>query len=84
MVSFVSDPVVMSKSKAKTLFECLPSYNEGYLEVSGGHSIYYEEYGNPKGKPVLFLHGGPGAGFSSFFKKSSIKLLDLLIVSNQD
>ena len=56
------------KQKAKTLFECLPSYNEGYLEVSGGHSIYYEEYGNPKGKPVLFLHGGPGAGFSNSHK----------------
>ena len=56
------------KQKVKTLFECLPSYNEGYLEVSGGHSIYYEEYGNPKGKPVLFLHGGPGAGFSNSHK----------------
>jgi proline iminopeptidase len=56
------------KQKAKTLFECLPSYNEGYLEVGGGHSIYYEEYGNPKGKPVLFLHGGPGAGFSNSHK----------------
>ena len=56
------------KQKAKTVFECLPSYNEGYLKVSGGHSIYYEEYGNSKGKPVLFLHGGPGAGFSNSHK----------------
>lgn len=56
------------KQKAKTFFESLPSYNDGYLEVGGGHSIYYEEYGNPNGKPILFLHGGPGAGFSNSHK----------------
>jgi len=32
----------------------------GYLKVTGGHKIYWEEYG--KGKPVVILHGGPGAG----------------------
>jgi proline iminopeptidase len=32
----------------------------GWLEVSPLHKIYYEEVGNPKGKPVVFLHGGPG------------------------
>ena len=56
------------KQKARTFFESSPSYNDGYLEVGGGHSIYYEEYGNPNGKPVLFLHGGPGAGFSNSHK----------------
>jgi proline iminopeptidase len=30
--------------------------------VSGGHEIYYEQSGNPRGKPVVFLHGGPGGG----------------------
>jgi proline iminopeptidase len=34
----------------------------GMLEVSGVHSIYFEESGNPEGKPVVFLHGGPGGG----------------------
>lgn len=34
----------------------------GMLPVSGIHQIYYEVSGNPKGKPVLFLHGGPGSG----------------------
>src|SRR5210317_1896167 len=56
------------KQKAKTFFESLPSYNDGYLDVGDGHSIYYEEYGNPNGKPILFLHGGPGAGFSNSHK----------------
>jgi proline iminopeptidase len=37
-------------------------YKKGYLQVSDGYKIYYHLYGNPKGKPVLFLHGGPGAG----------------------
>src|ERR1700730_9165483 len=37
-------------------------YARGYLRVSEVHEIYYEECGNPAGKPALFLHGGPGAG----------------------
>ena len=32
------------------------------LEVSGLHTIYFEESGNPGGKPVVFVHGGPGGG----------------------
>jgi proline iminopeptidase len=37
-------------------------YDSGFLRVSPVHEIYYEESGNPKGKPVVFLHGGPGGG----------------------
>jgi len=33
-----------------------------FLKVDGTHNLYYEESGNPQGKPVLFVHGGPGAG----------------------
>ena len=36
-------------------------FNDGFLE-RGIHHIYFEEIGNPVGIPVLFLHGGPGAG----------------------
>lgn len=36
----------------------------GYLQVSNIHQLYYETYGSPDGIPVLFLHGGPGAGCS--------------------
>lgn len=35
-----------------------------HFRVSDLHEIYVEELGNPKGQPVLFLHGGPGAGLS--------------------
>ena len=45
------------------------TYKKGYLEVSPVHSLYYECYGNPTGKPVLFLHGGPGSGFSDNDKR---------------
>jgi len=37
-------------------------FKTGYLKVSGIHEIYYELCGNPEGKPVFFLHGGPGVG----------------------
>ncbi len=46
------------------LFPPIDPYNKGFLKVSEIHSIYYEQCGNPKGKPVLYLHGGPGAGCS--------------------
>jgi len=53
-------------------------YNSGYLAVGNGHELYYEQCGNPKGFPVLFLHGGPGAGFKDkykqFFNLSKINL----------
>lgn len=35
-----------------------------YLDVGHGHRIHYEAFGNPKGIKVLFIHGGPGLGFS--------------------
>lgn len=46
----------------KTLYEPTPKFDEGFLKVSDLHSIYYSQYGNPNGKPVVFLHGGPGGG----------------------
>ncbi len=44
------------------LFPAIEPYRTGRLKVSPLHTIYYEECGNPKGKPVVFLHGGPGGG----------------------
>lgn len=37
-------------------------HRSGHLAVGDGHEIYWEECGNPRGKAVVFLHGGPGAG----------------------
>jgi proline iminopeptidase len=46
-----------------------PPYEQGYFPVSDGYRLYYERYGNPTGIPVLFLHGGPGAGFAESDKE---------------
>lgn len=51
-------------TNSSPLFPEIQPFNSGYLEVDHGHSLYFEECGNPNGVPVLFLHGGPGAGLS--------------------
>ncbi|HWP08572.1 MAG TPA: prolyl aminopeptidase [Polyangiaceae bacterium] len=53
----------MSESR-RGLYEEVQPYRTGYLTVSPEHSIYFEESGNPQGKPAVFLHGGPGGGTS--------------------
>jgi proline iminopeptidase len=47
---------------ADGLYPALRTYRTGRLRVSPVHELYFEESGNPEGKPVVFLHGGPGAG----------------------
>ena len=46
----------------RVLYPDIEPYDSGFLQVSPLHRIYYEQCGNPAGKPVVFLHGGPGAG----------------------
>jgi proline iminopeptidase len=48
----------------RDLYPEIEPYNQGRLKVSDLHEIYFEECGNPKGDPVVFLHGGPGGGIS--------------------
>ena len=43
-------------------FPEIEPYRTGRLQVSERHEMFFEEVGNPKGKPVLFVHGGPGGG----------------------
>ena len=54
-MSYLKDPLTW-------LYPPIEPYNTGTLKVSDLHEIYFEESGNPKGKPVVFLHGGPGGG----------------------
>jgi proline iminopeptidase len=49
---------------ATSLFPALEPRRHGMLAVDALHTIYWEECGNPDGVPVLFLHGGPGAGLA--------------------
>ncbi len=44
------------------LFPPIDPYESGRLPLDGGHVMYWEQSGNPDGIPVVFLHGGPGAG----------------------
>lgn len=46
----------------RTLYPEIEPYDSGMLQVDGRHTLYYEQCGNPKGKPVVLLHGGPGSG----------------------
>ncbi|HXH52484.1 MAG TPA: prolyl aminopeptidase [Sphingomicrobium sp.] len=48
----------------RTLYPEIEPYKTGMLDVGDGHRLYWELCGNPEGKPVVFLHGGPGGGSS--------------------
>jgi proline iminopeptidase len=52
----------MSVRERQQLYPPVEPFRSGKLSVSGGHEIYYEECGNPRGKPALVVHGGPGGG----------------------
>ncbi|MEM7137621.1 MAG: prolyl aminopeptidase [Myxococcota bacterium] len=44
------------------LFPDIAPFDAGHLRVDDRHSVYYEQCGNPAGKPAVFVHGGPGGG----------------------
>src|SRR4051812_41336869 len=46
----------------RTLYPEIEPFRTGRLRVSDVHELYFEESGNPAGKPVVFVHGGPGGG----------------------
>lgn len=53
----------------REMYPEIEPYSTGFLKVSEIHTIYYEEAGNPKGKPVVFLHGGPGGGLIPNYRR---------------
>jgi proline iminopeptidase len=53
----------------KEMYPEIQPYSSGFLKVSDLHTIYFEEAGNPKGKPVVFLHGGPGGGLIANYRR---------------
>ena len=55
-------------SETLTLFPPIEPFNSGFMERDG-HQIYYEQCGNPNGKPAVFLHGGPGGGGSTTVRR---------------
>jgi proline iminopeptidase len=53
---------MINHASRRVLYPPLESNRSGMLDAGDGHRLYYEESGNPHGKPVVFLHGGPGGG----------------------
>jgi proline iminopeptidase len=51
------------------LWPGIEPFQSDYLKVSDIHEIYYELCGNPEGKPVFVIHGGPGAGCSPYMRR---------------
>jgi len=50
-------------------FPPIEPFETGVLNVDEPHQLYWEQCGNPEGEPILFLHGGPGAGCSEFDRR---------------
>ena len=53
----------------RELYPPIQPYHQGKLPVSELHTIHYEQSGNPDGKPVIFLHGGPGGGITPMYRQ---------------
>ncbi|MFE3444106.1 prolyl aminopeptidase [Nocardia sp. NPDC059180] len=53
----------------RTLYPPIEPHQQGMLDVGAGQSVYWEVSGNPDGKPVVFLHGGPGGGTAPFHRQ---------------
>lgn len=63
----------------RTYYPPIEPFNTGRLQVGDGHELYFEESGNPSGKPVVFVHGGPGGGTEpkqrQFFDPSAYRIV---------
>jgi proline iminopeptidase len=56
-------------SQRRDLFPPIEPYRNGRLRLDARHVMYWEESGNPHGAPLLFLHGGPGAGATAVHRR---------------
>ncbi|HEX8117349.1 MAG TPA: prolyl aminopeptidase [Pyrinomonadaceae bacterium] len=63
----------------RTLYPPIEPYDSDLMPVSDGHTLYYEQAGNPDGVPVVFLHGGPGGGlvpeYRQFFDPAAYRVV---------
>ncbi|MBA4860007.1 prolyl aminopeptidase [Streptomyces sp. PSKA54] len=51
------------------LYPDIEPYDHGMLDVGDGNHVYWEVCGNPRGKPAVVLHGGPGSGCTPYFRR---------------
>jgi proline iminopeptidase len=59
----------MNPQHYRTLYPEIEPWDTGRLQVSDFHEVYYEQAGNPEGRPVIFLHGGPGGGIVPIYRQ---------------
>ena len=55
--------------KDQYLYPASEKIGEGTLKLDAVHTMHYEEFGNPEGIPIVYLHGGPGAGSGAHFHR---------------
>jgi proline iminopeptidase len=60
---------VMSTSGRRGLYPEIDAYAFGWMQTDGPHEIFYEECGNPNGKPAVVLHGGPGGAINPTMRR---------------
>ncbi len=53
----------------KDIYPPIDAYQSDHLKVSDLHSIHYEQSGNPEGRAVVLLHGGPGGGMNAGYRR---------------
>ena len=64
----------------RTLYPEIEAYESGFLDTGDGHQVYWERSGTPGAKPAVFLHGGPGGGFSPKHRRLfDPKLYDVML-----
>lgn len=67
-------------SYLRTLYPEIEPFETGFMDVGDGHTIYWERVGTRGAKPAVFLHGGPGGGFSPAHRRQfDPALYDLLL-----
>jgi len=60
---------ISTDSIDSALYPKIEAYSTGFLEVSSLHTIHWERAGNPKGIPVIVIHGGPGGGSQPSYRR---------------
>ena len=62
-------PTFSASTNRRGLFPESEPFNYGWMPTGGPHEIFYEQCGNPDGKPCIILHGGPGGAINSTMRR---------------
>src|SRR4051794_29878809 len=62
-------PIASAAMPRGDLYPEIGPFETGYLPLTASHVMYWEQVGNPRGRPALFLHGGPGAGAGAVHRR---------------